>query len=244
MDAAPAKSAPRGVLLDIEGTTSSIRFVHEVLFPFARRELVQFLNDQWNEDEVRQACECIACDAGAESFDAWCGRDVDLEGRRRRVCEEVCRLMDVDAKATGLKQLQGLIWRRGYEAGTLVSHVYEDVPAALAEWRERRIDIRIYSSGSVAAQKLFFGHTERGDLLPFFSGHYDTTVGPKRVRASYDAIAADMRMPPAELVFFSDIPEELDAASAAGMQTRLVIRPGNAPTTDARHRRIERLLLD
>ena len=137
--------------------------------------------------------------------------------------------MDGDVKATGLKELQGLIWQEGYAAGRLKSHVYPDVPPALRRWAERGLDLRVYSSGSVGAQKVFFAHTEAGDLLGLFRGHYDTTTGPKREAESYRRIAADMKMPPSAVLFLSDVPRELDAAREAGMRTALVVRPGNVP---------------
>ena len=148
------------------------------------------------------------------------------------VVAEVTRLMNADAKTTGLKHLQGLIWKGGFESGELKAHVFDDVAPALRTWRQNGVGIRIYSSGSVAAQKLFFGHTEVGDLLELFDGHYDTTTGPKREAASYRAIAKQWPLPAAQIVFLSDVPEELDAAGAAGMQTVLCRRPGNADVPD------------
>ena len=139
--------------------------------------------------------------------------------------------MDADAKATGLKELQGLIWREGYDAGRLKSHVYPDAPPALRRWAEQGLDLRIYSSGSIGAQKVFFAHTDAGDLLGLFRGHYDTTTGPKREAESYRRIAADMQMPPSTILFLSDTRQELDAAAESGMRTALVVRPGNAPVT-------------
>jgi enolase-phosphatase E1 len=137
--------------------------------------------------------------------------------------------MDQDAKTTGLKQLQGLIWENGFESGELKAHLFDDVPQSLALWNMAGIDVRIYSSGSIHSQKLFFGHTTQGDLLHLLKGHYDTTTGPKRESESYTRIAAGFGLPPADVLFLSDVVAELDAARAAGMQTALVIRPGNAP---------------
>src|SRR5262249_58904213 len=131
------------------------------------------------------------------------------------LCAAACRLMDADAKATGLKELQGLIWREGYDAGRLVSHVYPDVPPALAEWARRGLDVRIYSSGSVTAQKVYFAHTEAGDLLPLLHGHYDTTTGPKRAAERYRRIAADMQPSPGNVLFLSPLVPHLDAAPHA-----------------------------
>jgi enolase-phosphatase E1 len=215
----------RGVLLDIEGTTSSIKFVYEVLFPFARNYLEDYLRQHWDEPPVAQSRAQIARDAGT-TFPP------DIEHGLAPLCQEVLRQMDADLKLTGLKELQGLIWQQGYDSGLLTSHVYSDVPEALRRWAERGLDVRIYSSGSVGAQRVFFTNTAAGNLLPLLRGHYDTTVGPKRVADSYRNIAADMKLPPAEILFLSDVVPEVDAAAAAGMRTGLVIRPGNAPVAE------------
>ena len=210
--------AGRHILLDIEGTTSSIAFVADVLFPYARRELEAFLRRGWDEPDVARARALLARDVQAAG-------ELDLQA----LCAAAYRLMDADAKATGLKELQGLIWREGYGAGRLVSHVYPDVPPALAEWARRGLDVRVYSSGSVTAQRVYFAHTEAGDLLPLLRGHYDTTTGPKRAAESYRRIAADIRAAPGDVLFLSDVTAELDAAAEAGVRTVLVVRPGNAP---------------
>lgn len=209
------------ILLDIEGTTSSVRFVYDVLFPYARQHVLAFLRRHLDEQPVRTACESIVQESQADDLP----RDLTPEN----VCEHVYRLMDRDAKTTGLKELQGMIWRDGFESGELKAHVYDDVVPALEGWRKAGKKICIYSSGSIAAQKLFFGHTIQGDLLEFFSGHFDTTTGPKKVATSYAAIAEAMKTPPGQIVFVSDVPAELDAARAAGLQTVLSLRPENPP---------------
>lgn len=221
----------RGILLDIEGTTSSISFVYDVMFPFVRRELDRFLREKWGKPDAAAACDAIARDAGHKSLADW-QRSTGVEGEsagRELVAREVTRLMDGDVKATGLKQLQGLIWESGFASGELKAHVYDDVPPALKAWNAAGIDVRIYSSGSIQAQKLFFGHTIAGDLLPLLSGHYDTTTGPKKEAASYTAIAKEHGLAPPQILFLSDVAAELDAATAAGMKTGLVLRPGNPP---------------
>jgi enolase-phosphatase E1 len=222
----------RGILLDIEGTTSSVRFVYDVMFPYVRKHLTFEVFANWMEPAYIEAFHAIAKDAGHESLDAWLKtegltRDNPLRAAEM-VCNEVTRLMDADAKATGLKELQGLIWQSGFESGALEAHVYDDVPPALAAWNEAGRDVRIYSSGSVHAQRQFFGHTIAGDLLPHLRGHYDTTTGPKKAADSYSKIATDMKLPPGEVLFLSDIVTELEAARTAGMQTALCFRPGNA----------------
>jgi enolase-phosphatase E1 len=236
--------ASRAILLDIEGTTSSVSFVYDMMFPFARRNLEAYLASDWETDECHAACQHVARDAGHDSLTAWAeeatkkqGREDDVAALQRRlVLDEVVRLMDDDVKATGLKALQGLIWRSGFESGELKAHVYDDVPPALDAWCSQGCDIRIYSSGSVQAQKLFFGHTIAGDLLDRFRGHYDTTTGPKREAESYRKIAADFGVPAADILFLSDVAEELDAASQTGLKTGLLRRPGNAePPADHGH---------
>ncbi len=222
-----------GILLDIEGTTSSISFVYDVMFPYVRKHLTFEVFSNWMEPEYIEAFHSIARDAGHESLDAWLKKEGLTRDNPLRaaeiLCKEVTRLMDADVKATGLKQLQGLIWQSGFESGELKAHVYDDLPPALAAWQASGKDVRIYSSGSVQAQRLFFGHTIAGNLLPYFRGHYDTTTGPKKEAASYQKIAKDFKLLPAEILFLSDVVAELDAARTAGMQTALVVRPANAP---------------
>jgi enolase-phosphatase E1 len=225
-------SGIRGILLDIEGTTSSVSFVYDVMFPYVRKHLTFEVFANWLEPEYIEAFHALARDAGHDSLDHWLkSAGLTRENPLRAaevICKEVTRLMDGDVKATGLKQLQGLIWKSGFDSGELKAHVYDDVPPALAAWNDRGLDVRIYSSGSVQAQQLFFGHTIAGNLLKQFRGHYDTTTGPKRLPESYQKIAAAFALPPGEIVFLSDVAAELDAARAAGMQTILVVRPGNA----------------
>lgn len=221
----------RGVVLDIEGTTSSISFVYDVMFPFVRRELNEFLATHWGDPQLAEACAQIARDAGAEFWHAWCPLS-DPVACQRQLQAEVLRLMDADVKATGLKALQGLIWEAGFDSGELVAHVYDDVLPALRAWRGHGIDIRVYSSGSVTAQRLFFGHTKHGDLLPLFSAHYDTTIGSKKDVHSYQRIAADIGHRALELLFVSDVVEELNAAREAGFVTALCRRPGNPHVAD------------
>lgn len=227
--------AVRGVLLDIEGTTSSISFVHDVMFPYVREHLAQYLDQHWASPELDKVREQLAKDDGAESWQAWLERQgADPAEGRSLAKKQVLKLMDGDVKATGLKTLQGLIWDSGFRSGALRSHVYDDVLPAIRNWRERGIDVRIYSSGSIAAQKLFFGHVDgHGDCLQLFSGHYDTTIGSKREAASYTRIADDWGFAPGEIVFISDLAAELEAASAAGLQAVASLRPGNAPLPES-----------
>jgi enolase-phosphatase E1 len=215
----------RAVVLDIEGTTTPISFVTEVLFPFARARLESTLARAGDDPAVAAAAARLKQEGEAEA-----PRDVPAFGDGAAYASYA---MDRDRKSTGLKELQGLIWRDGYESGELVSRVFEDVPAALEAWHAGGVRLGIFSSGSVLAQKLLFGHTDHGDLRHHFEHWTDTATGPKREPSSYTAIAARFGLPPAEILFLSDVVVELDAAREAGMQTGLLRRPGNAPV-DAR----------
>lgn len=230
--------AGRAILLDIEGTTSPIQFIYEVMFPYVRRELDDYLRAHWGTELLIRTCEQIAQDAGHEYFQDWCGERSVAE-QQQIVSDEVIRLMDGDVKATGLKELQGLIWHAGFTNGELQAELFDDVPTALLKWNASGLDVRIYSSGSIAAQKLFFGHTPYGNLLGQFRGHYDTTSGPKREPQSYRVIAADMDIEPGEILFLSDVVAELNAARESGFQTGLVLRPGNLPAEPAEHGHVE-----
>ena len=223
-----------GILLDIEGTTSSIDFVYDVMFPYARANFSDYLRANFETEAVQSALPILAKDLGLESVDAMlAGCDLsDTEACPDVVHRALIGLMDDDVKSTGLKKLQGLVWQSGFQSGEMVAHLYDDVAPAISAWKQSGIDVRIYSSGSIHAQKLFFGHSVAGDLLPHFSGHYDTTIGHKREPASYQAIADDW-MPADKIVFISDVAEELDAAMAVGMRAILSVRPGNKPVDNA-----------
>jgi enolase-phosphatase E1 len=221
----------RGVLLDIEGTTSSISFVHDVMFPYVREHLAGFLDQRWPSRELDVVREQLARDDHAASWSDWLAAHTGSSASDRAAFEaRILELMDGDVKATGLKTLQGLIWDNGFRSGQLQSHVYSDTIPAIEGWRAAGLDVRIYSSGSMAAQRLFFGHVAQlGDCLHLFSGHYDTSIGSKREAASYTRIATDWNLAVSEILFISDLAPELEAASTAGMQVAASIRPGNAP---------------
>jgi enolase-phosphatase E1 len=212
-----------GIVLDVEGTTSSISFVYDVLFEFAKKHVAGFLSANAADNHLQDLARQLADDAGvsATALD-------DPRGVTQATLAAL-DLMNRDVKSTPLKAIQGMIWQKGFDSGELVSHVFDDVAAAIRSWSEGGLDVRIYSSGSVQAQKLFFSHTSAGDLTPYLHGHYDTTTGPKRNTDSYRAIAADMGLEPRSILFVSDVGEELDAARAAGMATALAVRPGNKP---------------
>lgn len=214
----------RAIVTDIEGTTSDIRFVHNILFPYARERLAGFVRQQQKEIAP------ILNDLRAEINEP----QADIE----RLIETLFSFMDVDRKSTALKALQGLIWRDGYVNGDFTGHLYDDVLPALKAWKQQGTALYVYSSGSVAAQKLLFGYSDAGNITDLFSGYFDTHVGAKREAQSYRNIAAETGVAPEELLFLSDIHQELDAAREAGWQTVQLIR-GEADD-GSRHRQVNR----
>jgi enolase-phosphatase E1 len=212
----------RGILLDIEGTTTPISFVYDVLFPFARAHAREHLVA---EDLTRLRGEYEGDVAQGMRPPAWSDPPI----------EYVYWLMDHDRKSTALKGLQGKIWLEGYTRGELHGEVFADVPPALARWRGLGTDVRIFSSGSVLAQRLLFSTTTAGDLTVFLNGYFDTTTGPKNEPSSYGKIAHEFGVSQKEILFLSDVTRELDAAREAGMQTRLCVRPGNHPQPPHSH---------
>jgi len=210
-------SPPRAILTDIEGTTSSISFVKEVLFPYARRMLPEFIRTHKDKPDVRRWLDAIATEIAA----GICQDEV--------IVEILQDWIDQDRKHTALKALQGMIWEVGYRNGAYRAHLYPDVAPVLRQWHDDGIALYIYSSGSVPAQKLFFGHSEAGDLTGLFSGYFDTEIGHKREVVSYQRIAQHITLPPGDIVFLSDVVEELDAARDAGLRTVLLDRPEDYP---------------
>jgi len=204
------------ILMDIEGTTTAIDFVHKTLFPYARTHMASFLEASADLPEVRAALDDVAADLRAQ------GEAADDAAVRAALV----RWIDEDRKHGALKKLQGMIWVRGYREGHYRAHLYDDVQPAWVRWRAAGKTLAIYSSGSVQAQKLLFGHTEYGDLNPMLSAYFDTAVGHKREADAYRAIAHAMQTAPEAFLFLSDVEEELDAARAAGMGTAQLVRPG------------------
>ncbi|HEX7335941.1 MAG TPA: acireductone synthase [Gemmatimonadales bacterium] len=218
----------RAVLLDIEGTTTPIDFVHHTLFGYARAQLSGFLQRHWHDPEVRSDVERLQAEHRAESSQP---APPPWSAEPAAVAAYVLWLMDRDRKSTGLKSLQGKIWEEGYGSGELKGEVYPDVLPALERWRHQGLDIAIFSSGSVEAQRSLFRNTIAGDLTRFIRAYFDTTTGPKTAPASYARIATALERSPAEVLFLSDIGGELDAARAAGMQTALCVRTrGSEPS--------------
>jgi len=210
----------RGILLDIEGTTTPIAFVHEVLFSYARTHARDFLRNNQDSDDVRADVALLREEHASDKSN-------NLEPPES-IADYIDWLIDRDRKSTGLKSLQGKIWRQGYRDGSLKSQVFADVAPALERWRAAGLKISIFSSGSVLAQQLLFAHTDAGDLTKFIDGYFDTNVGKKAEAESYRKIAVAMDLKPSEILFISDVVAELEAAKEAGMKTLLSIRPGNS----------------
>jgi enolase-phosphatase E1 len=206
-------TAIRAIVTDIEGTTSSISFVKDVLFPYARKRLPAYIDTHGDRPEVQHWLHEAAKEAGL------------IEASRQEVLEMLLRWIDQDRKSTALKALQGMIWQEGYEAGEYLAHIYPEVSARLHAWRGEGLRLYVYSSGSVQAQKLFFRYSEAGNLTPLFAGYFDTETGPKREQASYESIVEAIGERPEHVLFLSDVKEELDAARAAGLRTGWLLRP-------------------
>lgn len=203
----------RAVVTDIEGTTTSVSFVYDVLFPYAREHIPAYVRA--NAGVLAGLLDDVRHEAGDPSL--------ALEG----CIAALLRWMDEDRKVTPLKTLQGMVWRQGYEGGGSKGHLYPDVAPGLRRWKGQGLTLCVYSSGSVEAQKLLFGHSDSGDLTPLFSGWFDTLVGGKKDAASYARISVEIGMAPGELLFLSDNPEELAAAREAGLAVIGLDRPGN-----------------
>lgn len=230
-------ASPKGiVLLDIEGTTTPITFVADVLFPWITKHLKKYLTSHFGEEETTKDIEALAAQAVQDEKDGVDGvKLVTITGSKtqqiKSVVENVTWLMSGDRKVGALKALQGHMWRSGYASGELKGDLYPDVKPAFDRWKKAGYDLYIYSSGSIEAQKLLFGASVEGNLLPLLSGHFDTTTGHKREQKSYEKIAKAVKMPPNSILFLTDIYAEATAALAAGMQVNILTRPGNKDAT-------------
>jgi enolase-phosphatase E1 len=214
------------ILTDIEGTTSSIAFVTDTLFPFAKARLAGFVASHRDHPEVKACLDGVRAELGRPDA----GEDDLLAA--------LIAWIDQDRKVTPLKTLQGMIWAEGYADGSIKGHVYPDAAQALRRWHGLGIRLYVYSSGSVAAQKLIFGHTAYGDLTSLFAGYFDTRTGPKRDPESYRRIAIEIGLPVAEILFLSDSAAELDAARAAGLLTICLDRGEAVIPPDIAHPRV------
>lgn len=224
----------QALLLDIEGTTTPVSFVFEVLFPYAQRELQRYLEAHWNDPQVQEDLDEMLAYIGGLSGDeaarpqVVAREEVTMETFRASLIEHIRWQMDEDLKNPPLKALQGRIWRAGYDQGDLKAPVYPDVVDALKHCQQRGIPVYIYSSGSVEAQKLLFTFSDHGDLTGYLSGYFDTHVGPKRQAESYARIADQIGLEARAVLFVTDVVAEAQAAQAAGMQALIANRPGNA----------------
>jgi enolase-phosphatase E1 len=205
------------ILTDIEGTTSSISFVKDVLFPYARKELPAFVREHAQDPKVRHWLDLVQLELGTETFSD------------EHLIETLIHWIDIDRKHTALKALQGMVWVAGYREGDYAAHIYDDASQMLKQWHTAGHAIYVYSSGSVPAQKLFFEYSAAGDLTDLFSGHFDTEIGGKREASSYARIAQHIGCEASDIIFLSDIVEELDAAREAGLETRLLDRIEDYP---------------
>ncbi len=211
----------KAIVTDIEGTTSSIDFVHQVLFPYARKHLADFVRENDAAQDVQEQLAAVERELG----EAHLSLDEALA--------HLMEWMDEDRKLTPLKVLQGLVWEQGYRRGDFTGHVYQDAVDGLQRWHAQGLRLYVYSSGSVQAQKLLFAHSDAGDLTPLFSGYFDTTIGAKREVAAYRLIVEALELAPHEIVFLSDIPAELVAAKAAGLQAMGLARHAQPMSVEA-----------
>jgi enolase-phosphatase E1 len=228
-----AQRKPSVMLLDIEGTTTPISFVYETLFPYARAQMREFLLKHERDEDLRLDIAMVAAENQA---DVPSGAPlISASASPVEAFDYLVWLMDQDRKSPALKSIQGKIWEAGYTSGRLKSIVFADVPAALERWHNEGSRIAIYSSGSVLAQQLLFRHSQAGNLTQWIAAYFDTAVGAKAERDSYDKIAQALAARPEEILFLSDVPAELDAAASAGLHVRLAKRPGNREVSQVRH---------
>lgn len=212
---------PKFILTDIEGTTSSISFVAEKLFPYFRNnilDLTELTDNPIVKEAYKQTVEL-----------AW-SEDGERIATEQEIIDKLYEWSIEDRKITPLKTLQGVLWDKGYRNGELKGHVYPEVAENLKKWKEQGIDLGVFSSGSVPAQKLIFGYSVSGDLTPYFSAYFDTNTGGKREAKTYAKIAEALQLKTSEILFLSDISEELEAADSNGFQTIQLAREGMAPT--------------
>jgi len=214
----------RAVVTDIEGTTTSVTFVYDVLFPYARQRMADYVTGHADDPAVREQLDAVSSEVG---------RALDDDA----AVAQLLTWMDEDRKATPLKALQGMIWEAGYRNGAFTGHVYDDAVRNLRRWKAGGIRLFVYSSGSVSAQQLLFRHSDAGDLTPLFEDYFDTRIGAKREVSSYRAILDSIGLPADEVLFLSDIEAELDAAARAGLRTCWLVRESEVDP-GAAHRQV------
>jgi enolase-phosphatase E1 len=215
----------KAVVTDIEGTTTSLSFVKDVLFPYARENMQAFVSRHANDPKVREQLDAVCQEVGKALTD-------------QQIIDQLLQWIDEDKKITPLKALQGMIWEAGYKNGDYTGHVYDDAVANMNKWHAQGTKLYVFSSGSVQAQKLIYGYSGSGDLTPLFSGYYDTRIGKKREVSAYQYIVQEIGEPAENIVFLSDIKEELDAAKRAGMQTIWLVREGEVDP-QAAHKQVK-----
>src|SRR5258708_3542958 len=203
-------ASPKLYLLDVEGTVAPLTLTSELLFPYARTHLADFLKQNLTRPEVQEDLKLLAAENRAEESQVCPTYGVEIRNELY-ARSYLMWLMDQDRKSTALKSLQGKIWKSGFESGELKGTLFDDVPAAFQPGSQQA-RVAIYSSGSTEAQQLLFRHSTHGDLTPLIAGYFDTHTGAKGDPASYTAIAAAMQVAHAEVFFFSDVVRELDAA--------------------------------
>ncbi|XP_066567616.1 enolase-phosphatase E1 [Amia ocellicauda] len=233
-------ASTRALLLDIEGTTTPITFVKDILFPYIKDNVQEYLSAHWEEDECKQDVQLLKKQAEEDTREHRAGPvhtldqtvHTDEEKAIQEVVDNVLWQMAADRKTTALKQLQGHIWRAAYAVGKIKGEVYEDVVPAIRRWRRQGLKVYIYSSGSVEAQKLLFGYSVEGNLLELFDGHFDTNIGLKVESKSYQRIAERIGCSTEDIMFLTDVTREAKAAEEAGLSVAVVVRPGNAELTE------------
>lgn len=210
------------ILMDVEGTTTSISFVHDILFPYSKDRIASFIDSHKNEETLKVILAETKKTVAEENL-------IQLDDEQS--IAQLIEWIKIDRKHPALKKLQGLIWSEGYHLGELKGHVYQDVPAALEQWKNAGLTLGIYSSGSIEAQRVLFGYSIYGDLNHFISNNFDTTIGHKRDENSYRNISLELKLDPDQILFLSDISEELDAAKKAGFKTIQLVRLEDVPYT-------------
>lgn len=216
------------ILMDVEGTTTSISFVHDVLFPYSAERLKSYVETHLNDPNIQEVLLKTQNTVREEE---------DLNLNRDALIDKLLEWIRIDRKHNALKKLQGLIWHEGYSKGEIKGHVYDEVPSVLKSWKDAGLELGIYSSGSVEAQRSLFGHSLFGDLNSYFSHNFDTAVGGKRESQSYKNILEVLKQLPEDVLFLSDITEELDAAQAAGMQAIQLVR--SEPVANSKHKQVK-----